>query len=145
MALIPFDPFRQLSNMQKEFDHFFTDFPSHFGNQHNIGGIRVDVHETENEIIATCDIPGLAKKEDVDIEVENDMLMISGSIHKSQEMREENTHRRERYVGRFQPAVSLPSLVSNVGVRASYKNGVLEVRMPKSMKNQRRRIHVEFH
>jgi HSP20 family protein len=145
MPLVPYDRFRQLDNMRREFDRFFSDFPSIFGTEHNLGGIRVDVHETENEVVATCDIPGLEKKEDVDIDIENNMLSISGSINRTNETKEENMYRKERFAGRFHRSVSLPSPVSHEGVKASYKNGVLEVRMPKLMKDDKKKIDVEFH
>lgn len=79
MALVPYDPFRQLSNMRKDFERFFSDFPSTLGTETNFGEIRVDVHETENEVVVTCDIPGLQSKEDVNVTVENNTLSISGS------------------------------------------------------------------
>ncbi|GGB38710.1 Hsp20 family protein [Virgibacillus dakarensis] len=145
MALVPYDPFRQLANIRKEFDHFFSDFPSTFGSEYNLGSIRVDVHETENEVIATCDIPGLESKEDVDIDIEQNTLILSGSISKTNEINEENMHRKERFSGRFHRHISLPSPVSHEGVKATYKNGVLEVKMPKKMKENRKKIDVEFH
>jgi HSP20 family protein len=145
MTLIPNDRFRPLDSMRKEFERFFSDFPANFGTEHNIGGIRVDVYETENEVVATCDIPGIEKKEDVNIDIENNTLRISGSINRTNETKEENMYRRERYVGRFQRYVTLPSPVSHEGVKASYKNGVLEVRMPKLTRDKRKKIDVEFH
>lgn len=145
MALVPYEPFRQLSNMRREFDRLFSDFPFAFENEHNLGGIRVDVHETENEVIATCDVPGLEKKEDVNIDIENNMLRISGSINRTNEIKEENMHRKERYVGSFHRSISLPSPVSDEGVNATYKNGVLQVRMPKLTQNNKRKIDVQFH
>lgn len=145
MPLVPYDPFRQLSNMRKEFDHFFSDFPSIFGSEHNWGGIRVDVHETENEVVAMCDLPGLEKKEDVNIHIENNMLNISGSINRTNEVKDENMHRKERFSGRFHRSVPLPSPVSQEGVKATYRNGVLEVRMPKEKEGNQKTIDVEFH
>lgn len=145
MALVPYDPFRQLSNMRKEFDRMFADFPFSFENERNFGGIRVDVHESENEVIATCDLPGLEKKEDVNIDIENNRLSISGSINRSNEVKEESMFRMERFSGRFHRSVSLPSPVSHEGVKATYKNGVLEVRMPKLMKDNSKKIDVDFH
>lgn len=145
MSLVPYDPFRQLANMKREFDHFFTDFPSVFGAEHNMGGIKMDVHETESEVVATCDIPGLENKEDVDIQIENNTLSISGSMNRTNEINEENMYKKERFVGRFHRSVSLPSPVSHEGVQATYKNGILEVRMPKMMKDDKKKIDVEFH
>lgn len=56
---------------------------------------------------------------------------ISGSINKNNEIKKENMYRKERYVGRFQRAITLPCPVSHEAVKASYKNGGLEVIMPK--------------
>ncbi|MFB4163691.1 Hsp20/alpha crystallin family protein [Alteribacillus sp. JSM 102045] len=146
MTLTPYDPFRQLANMRRDFDRIFSGLPFDISNDNNhFGNIKVDVHETENEVVATCDIPGLEKKEDVNIDIENNVLTISGSMNKINEIKEENMYRKERYTGSFQRAVTLPSPVSNEGVKATYKNGVLEVKMPKITKNNKKKIEVDFH
>lgn len=110
-----------------------------------LGNIRVDVHETDKEVVATCDIPGLQSKEDVNIDIENNVLRISGSINRTNEIKEENMHRRERYTGSFHRAVTLPTPVSEEDIKASYKNGVLEVIMPKQTQTNKKRIDVDFH
>lgn len=146
MALIPYEPFRHLDNMRREMDRFFNQ--GHlFGNRDQEFGMpRIDVHESENEVVATCDIPGLEKKDDVNIDIDgNNVLNISGMIHRSHEMKEEQMHRCERYTGRFHRSVTLPTSVSGEGVRASYRNGVLEIHMPKMKNENKKRIDVEFH
>ncbi|WP_027416908.1 Hsp20/alpha crystallin family protein [Aneurinibacillus terranovensis] len=147
MSLIPYEPFRHLENMRREFDRFFTtDFPvfrTKLGQ--NFGSPSIDIHETEHEVVATCDIPGLEKKEDVNIDVDNNMLTISGSVNRTNEIKEENMHRQERFFGRFQRSVALPSRVNSEGVKATYKNGVLEIHMPKIQGETKKRIDVEFH
>lgn len=145
MSLIPYEPFRQLANMRREFDRLFTDFPSSLFADHHLGSIKVDVYETENEVIASCEIPGLENKDDVQVTIEGNMLTISGTIKRAQEIREEQMHRRERYVGRFHRSLSLPCPVSQEGVKATYKNGVLEIVMPKKKEIQGRRINIDFH
>lgn len=145
MALVPYDPFRQLGSMRRDFDRFFSEFPFPFERENNLGGIKVDVHETDQEVVAVCDIPGLEKKEDVHIDIEHNMLMISGSVNKTNEIKEENMYRKERYAGSFHRAITLPSQVTHEGVKATYKNGVLEVRMPKLVQDQKKKIDVEFH
>jgi HSP20 family protein len=140
MALVPHEPFRHLSNIRKEFDRLLSDLPSAFESS----GIRVDVHETENEVVAICDIPGVEKKEDIDIDIiDNTVLSISGSINRANEVKEENMHRRERYFGRFQRSITLPNPVEHEGIKASYRNGVLEVKMPKIVKDKKR-IDIDF-
>ena len=150
MALIPYEPFRHLDHMRREWDRFFTqDFPlfpsggsaGHWG----AGRLDIDVYETANEVVATCDIPGLEKKEDVSIDVDRDMLTISGTLNRSGETKEENMHRKERFIGRFQRSISLPAPVSSEGIAATYKNGVLDIRMPKLQGDTKQRIDIQFH
>lgn len=141
MALIPYEPFRQLDHMRREMDRLFNWFPFGGGNMMP----HIDVYETDTEVVATCDLPGLEKKEDVQIDVSENMLTIRGNINRMQEVQQERMHMQERFVGRFQRTVSLPSPVKEEGVKATYRNGVLEVRMPKAQGETRRRIDVEFH
>ncbi|GAB7386477.1 Hsp20/alpha crystallin family protein [Bacillaceae bacterium] len=147
MALIPYEPFRQLEQMRREFDRFFpVGFPADWAARFDASFAipRIDVYETEKEVVATCDLPGLERKEDVNIDIENNVLTISGTVKRVNEIKEEQMHRHERFVGRFQRSVSLPARVNAEGVRATYKNGVLEIRMPKMASEERRRIDVEF-
>ncbi|WP_003542149.1 Hsp20/alpha crystallin family protein [Desulfotomaculum nigrificans] len=145
MALIPYEPFRHLDNFRRELDRFFTgDFPlTGFGQR--FGNPSIDVYETDNEVVAKCDIPGLEKKEDVNIYIDNNILTISGAVNRVNEIKEENMHRQERFFGRFQRSVSLPARVSSEDVKATYKNGVLEIRMPKLQAETKKRIDIEFH
>lgn len=147
MSLIPYEPFHQLENIRREFDRFFTtEMPairSKFGQR--FGPLNVDVYETESEVIASIDIPGLEKKEDVHIDIDNNLLSVSGAINRVNEVKEEQLHRQERFYGRFQRSISLPTQVSTEGIKATYKNGVLEVRMPKIQSENRKRIDVDFH
>lgn len=147
MSLIPYEPFRHLESMKRELDRFFTaDFPSlKTGFGQIFGTPSMDIHETDKEVIAICDIPGLEKKDDVNIDIDGSMLTISGSINKVNEIKEEHMHRQERFVGRFQRSVTLPCRVASEGVRATYKNGVLEIHMPKVQGDTRKRIDVEFY
>ena len=140
MALIPYEPFRQLDNMRREMDRLFNWFPF-AGNALP----HVDVYETDTEVVATCDLPGLERKEDVQIAVSENMLTIKGNINRMQEVQQDRMHMQERFVGRFQRTLSLPCPVNEEGVRATYRNGVLEIRMPKAKGHSRRHIDVEFH
>jgi HSP20 family protein len=147
MALIPYEPFRHLEQVRRELERFFTTgSPAGlFGTDSLFGNPRIDVYETDSEVVATCDIPGLEKKEDVNIDIDNNVLTISGSVNRVNEIKEERFHRKERFVGRFSRSVTLPARVNSEGVRATYRNGVLEVRIPKANPNEKKRIDVEFH
>lgn len=145
MPLIPQEPFRQLDTFRSHLDRWFQDLPSTLGFGTDISTARIDVFETDKEVVAHCEIPGLEKQEDVQIRVDDMQLTIQGIVQRHQDIKEETLHRRERFVGRFQRSVSLPSRVKAEGTTASYRNGVLEVRMPKETADTARRIDVQFH
>ncbi|MBZ4686666.1 MAG: hypothetical protein PWQ96_1995 [Clostridia bacterium] len=142
MPLIPYDPFRNLENWRREMDRLF-DYPTFF--ERGFAGPRVDIHETENEVVVSCELPGLEKKEDVQVEVKDNVLEISGNIARTNEVREEQMFRRERYMGRFHRSITLPSRVKSEGTKATYRNGILEIRMPKAAGDNRKHIDIEFH
>ncbi|HZG60218.1 MAG TPA: Hsp20/alpha crystallin family protein [Anoxybacillus sp.] len=147
MSLIPYDPFRHLDTIRRDFDRFFsTEFPSLFSrfNEH-MSMPRIDMHETDHEYIVSCDLPGLEKKEDVNIDMNNNVLTISGTIQRNQDIKEEQLHRRERFFGRFQRSITLPTNASTENIKASYKNGVLEIHIPKTASQHKKRIDIEFH
>jgi HSP20 family protein len=144
MALVPFEPFRHVENWKRDLDKLFNQgLPSVFGLFHDFGTPRVDVYENENEVVAHCEIAGLKSQEDVHIHVEEQSLTIHGSVHRIHESDDQQMHRKERFSGRFERTISLPSAVQSEGTSASYKNGVLEVRMPK-IKKDVKKIDVHF-
>ncbi|MFM1652071.1 Hsp20/alpha crystallin family protein [Brevibacillus sp. B_LB10_24] len=144
MALVPYEPFRHFETMRREFDRLFP-YPLGFGYDREMGVPKMDLYETENEVVASCEIPGLEKKEDVNIDVENNVLHISGTVERTHEAKDDQMHRSERFVGRFARSVTLPARVSTEGIKATYRNGVLEVRMPKEQSPTKRKIDLEFH
>jgi HSP20 family protein len=144
MPLIPQEPFRQLDSFRNQLDRWLHDLPGTLGFGNDISTARIDVYETDTEVVAHCEIPGLTKQEDVQIRVDDMQLTIQGVMLRHEEIREETLHRKERFVGRFQRSVSLPVRVKAEGTTASYRNGVLEVRMPKETAEASRRIDVRF-
>lgn len=106
--------------------------------------VRVDVNETPDEVVVRADVPGLERKEDVRITVDDHHLHLSGTIGRSDERHEGNAHRIERYYGHFSRSIPLPVGVREEGARASYRNGVLEVHLPKSETQRGRQIDVDF-
>ncbi|MER2037998.1 MAG: Hsp20/alpha crystallin family protein [Solibacillus sp.] len=148
MSLLPDDSFKQLSKTNI-FEQMFSAFPfdlSFFDNMlGNFDGGNINVYETATEVIATCDIPGLKKEDDIQIYVEQNMLSIRGTINTATEIKEENRVRQEQYASSFQRSISLPSPVSRDEVKATYSNGVLEVRMQKTAQNNVQNIDIDFY
>ncbi|PYI53406.1 Hsp20/alpha crystallin family protein [Paenibacillus flagellatus] len=145
MPLIPYESFRNLDGFKRDLDRLFNDFPAFVRGEQQFGAHRIDVYETDTEVVATCDLPGLEKKEDVDIDVRGNVLTVSGTLTRTHEVQEERMHRQERFYGRFQRSVELPAAVDDDNVKASYRNGVLEIRMAKLQPPPRKKIDIDFH
>ena len=92
---------------------------------------RVDIRETEEAFTFHFDLPGL-KQEEIDIEYNEDTLTIKGERKQEQETKQEGYVRTERYYGKFQRSFTLKTPVEGERITATYKNGVLEVVLPKA-------------
>ncbi len=147
MPIVPYDPF---GIMKRDFGPL-SSFPRVFdddwfsGQFANMPSVRVDVREKQNEVVVAAEIPGLEKKDDVSITVHDNHLHLSGKIERTGEQKDENVHRMERYYGQFSRTIPLPTSVDETGAKASYKNGVLEIRIPKAHKQVGHQIDVDFH
>lgn len=105
---------------------------------------EADLVETENEIRVVVELPGM-KPEDVNVDLENNVLTISGEKHEERtEGSEKDTwHLSERRYGRFSRSFVLPREVEHDRIQASYADGVLNVTIPKSEQARRRRIQIQ--
>jgi HSP20 family protein len=135
-------PWTELDEMATRFNRAFG--TSAFGEGDGASWLpAVNVEETPGELILTAELPGL-RKEDVEIEIENNVLTIRG---RKEETREEKSERRyhvwERRTGSFQRSFSLPRSVAGDQVAASFENGVLSVRMPKAPEAKGRKIEIK--
>lgn len=145
MSLGPYNPMRHIEAMRRELDRLWPEGIGSLFNKSEEGiGFPLDLHETENEIVATCNLPGIEHQDDLRIDVENNVLSISGVLQKATDINENHIHRQERYYGRFQRSVALPSPVDADNVKAAYRNGVLEIRIPKQREEPKRRINIDF-
>ena len=103
---------------------------------------RLDIAETETGFEVHVDLPGL-RSEDVDIELSEDTLTITGHRETAGDEEGKNYHRRERYSGQFRRSVQLPTLVDRDGIEATFENGVLRVALPKSEKVLPTKIEIQ--
>jgi len=102
----------------------------------------IDVIENDKEIIATAEMPGL-EKEDIKINVTEDRLEISAETKHEEKKEEKGYIYRERRSGSYYRAVSLPSPVDPDNSKATYKNGVLEIKMPRTEIKKKRPLEIE--
>jgi len=142
------DPFRSL---HREMNRIFEDFARGFDVAPWAGGSgdgwafqpSLDVHETDDEIRVTADLPGLEEK-DIDLSVQSGMLTLRGERrHEHEERKGDVTHRVERSYGSFQRSVSLPCEVDMEKTEATFKNGVLSVILPKAASARRNVRHID--
>ena len=114
-----------------EADRFFNSFGLDFNTTDSVWSPSVDISETENHYEVKAEVPGL-KKEDIKLAVEDNVLTLSGEKKTEKETDKKNYHRLERAYGRFERSFRLPKQVNVENIKASYKNGVLTVNIPKS-------------
>ena len=124
-------------------ERFFTGHP--FAEQTNLTGswMATDLAEEEDKFVVTMEMPGLSN-EDIDISVTDNILSVSGEKKEAEEKSEgRNYYHVERRYGTFHREVQLPAPVEADAVEANYKNGVLEIALPKSEKARAKRIAVK--
>ncbi|MFQ6051698.1 MAG: Hsp20/alpha crystallin family protein [Candidatus Hydrothermarchaeota archaeon] len=101
-----------------------------------------DIIETDKEIVVSAEIPGVAK-EDININVTEDSIEISAETKREEKEEREGYIRRERSYGKYYRSYSLPSSVNPDEAKATYKNGVLEIRLPKTEVKKGKTIKIE--
>jgi HSP20 family protein len=104
---------------------------------------RVDIAETENEFIIKAEIPEV-KKEEVKISVDNGVLSIRGERKQEKEEKGKKFHRIERYYGSFTRSFTLPDNVDETKIEASFKDGMLNIQIPKSEKSKPKALDVKI-
>lgn len=145
MALVRWDPVRELSGLQTDMNRLFDTFFQPEGNGQAAGARRwvpaMDLVETEDSLLLRADLPGLSE-EDVSVEVQDNVLTVSGERRAEHEDKGEGYHRVERSFGQFTRTVSLPDGIDQDQVQANFNNGVLEVRIPKPEQRQPKKIAI---
>jgi HSP20 family protein len=144
MALVRWDPVRELDSLQTDmnrlFDRFFGATPPN-GTAERRWIPAMDLVETGDSLVLRADLPGV-NEDDVEIEVKDGVLTISGERKSEHEEVGEGFHRVERSFGRFSRALNLPDGVDANKVEAKFDNGVLEVRIPKPEETQPTRVQI---
>jgi len=154
MVLIPWrsretwlNPFSELEKIQDEMNKLFSFSLSRWpertsGLMEGTWGPAVDIYDSKDNIFVKADIPGMAK-EDINVSIHGDTLVIKGEKKQEKEIKEKDFVRAERYYGSFHRAVSLPTEVDANKVSATYKNGVLELILPKKEEAKPKEIKID--
>ena len=148
MALVRWEPLREMATLQNEMNRLFgTFFDTPTTAMSGNGAIRrwvpaMDLVETDEHFVLRADLPGLTDQ-DVSIEVEDRTLTLSGERKAEHESKGEGFYRLERATGAFSRSLTLPEGVDADAVRAAFDNGVLEVRIPKPEQVKPRKVAIQ--
>ena len=148
MAIVRWEPFRDLVSIQDRMNRIFDE--AFRGNRQGeedwaLGGSwapPVDIYEKDGTLVLKAELPGVDAK-DVDVHVENNVLTLRGQRNFDQETKRESYHRVERAYGAFSRSFTLPNVVDTQNIKAEFKDGVLQVMLPKREEAKPKQIQIQ--
>jgi HSP20 family protein len=144
LALTKWDPFKDLLFLQDRMSRIFDEALMKYKGAGGGGAWfpPVDIYETEELIILKAELPGIDMNS-VDIEVKDSTITLRGERKLEKNLKEENYHRMERFYGTFQRAFNLPYMIDRNDIKASLKDGVLKITVPKYKEAKIKAIKVQ--
>ncbi len=148
MSVMRWDPFKNISTLQDRINRLFEDaFPRAADEEEGLATCAwrpaVDIYEADEGVVVQVDLPGV-KKEDVSVEVKNNLLVIQGLRQVDVPLSEDRYYRRERSCGTFQRSFALRGSVPPDSIKATFKNGVLTVLVPRPEEEKPKKISVSI-
>lgn len=143
MPIVRWDPFRELVELRDEIGRWFESTLDRERKERKTTAWApdVDIKETDKEILVRADLPGM-KQEDIDVSIDENQLVIKGERKMEKEEKEKDYVRVERSYGSFYRSFSLGTPIKEDQVRATYKDGVLEVILPKAEVRKAKKIQI---
>lgn len=146
MTLVKWDPFRDVERLQNRINLMFEDCFGRTRNQDDDSSLcawrpAVDIYETDNGIVLAAELPGIGK-ENIAVEVKDNILTLKGERKIGPEVKAENFYRRERCYGTFQRSFTLQQNIQPNLIKATFKDGVLQIEIPKPKEEQPKQITV---
>ena len=145
MAIIRFDPFRDMTTLRDKMNRLFEDTFAQRGEDKDMISSAwlpaVDIFESDQELVLTAEVPGIEEK-DIEISLENNVLSVRGERKFEKETKEENYHRIERSYGTFYRSFTLPNYVDPEKINAVHENGVLKIRMGKKPELKSKKVKI---
>jgi HSP20 family protein len=138
------EPFR-VADIQTEVNRLFDNF---FGRPSSASGGRtwvppVDMYATKDDLVLTIELPGVSEK-DVSVSITGDLLTIKGERRFQNEVKEQDLLHVERTYGKFERLIQLPMAVQSDRVKAAYRDGVLEIKLPKAEELKPKEIKIDI-
>jgi HSP20 family protein len=146
MNLVKWNPWREMPTVQNRLNRFFDD-PffrlSRMADEDGLGmwNPAIDLYEKDDHFVIKAELPGI-KKDDIKVDLKDRVLTLSGERNYDNEVNEENYYRRERSYGKFQRAFTLPVEVDSEKIKAEFKDGVLQIEVPKPEDKKAKRVTV---
>ena len=139
MAIIRWDPFREMTQVQDQFNRLVDQVR---GGRQESWLPAVDVFDTKDAVVLKAELAGM-DPDDIEIEVEDNVLTIKGERTLEDKVDEERYYRVERRFGSFQRSLALPQGVKADDIQAGYEDGILTVRVPKAEEEKPQRIEIK--
>lgn len=147
MAIMRFDPFREISLLQREMNRLFDRMTTTSDSEAEVGGYSfipaAEIHETPEEIKLRIEVPGIEAK-DLDVKVTAEAVAIIGERKSETKQEDKGMRRSEFRYGRFQRVIPLPSRIQNDKVQAEFNNGVLCLTLPKAEEERNRVVSINL-
>jgi HSP20 family protein len=148
MAIVRWDPFRDVAALQDRINRIFNES---FGRTRDMDdevsqydwSPPVDIYETTNGIELKIELPGV-NKEDVSVEIKENVLTLKGERLLDPKIKDEHYYRKERSFGKFHRSFSLQNPIKSDLIKASFKDGILTVEIPRSEKEKPKKISVDI-
>ena len=146
MALVRYNPWQEMNSLQRQLNRLFDDAINSegmdsFGNLANFPA--AEITEQDNAFYLKLEVPGMEAK-DLDVQVMADRVAISGERKSETKSEENNTTRSEFRYGKFQRLIPLPARIQNTNVTAEYKDGILNLTLPKSEEERNKVVKVNI-
>ena len=146
MALVRYNPWQEMSSLQRQLNRLFDDAlaPDNWDEWGNLSKIpAAELSETDDAVHLKLEVPGMEAK-DLDIQVMADRVAIAGERKSETRSEEKGTTRSEFRYGKFQRVIPLPARIQNDRVSAEYKDGILNLTLPKAEEEKNKVVKVNI-
>ncbi|MCF2150346.1 Hsp20/alpha crystallin family protein [Desmonostoc muscorum LEGE 12446] len=145
MALVRWNPWREIDTLQRQINSLFEDtrVPSGFLDRDFIKVPAAELQETDDAVLLLLELPGIDAK-DLDIQVTEDAVHISAERKSETKTQENGNTKTEFYYGKFQRVIPLSARIQNTNVTADYKDGILHLTLPKTEQEKNKVVKVNL-
>lgn len=142
MTLVRWDPFQELASWSNRLNRSLNDVSTRTEDSFGAWAPPVDIFEKDHKLVIRAELPGV-QKDDIEVGIENGVLTLKGERKREAEFNEDNAYRLERVYGAFTRSFSLPTTVDPSKIEAVYKEGVLQVTVPKLEAAKPKKVQIQ--